>query len=141
MQMMEFSDWINDKYYQWRGKSKKTVSDYAKELGIPQPRLSEWMKPQSMGGKTPRNKKYISILYKKYGAEVYDVLDLPRPEDPLSLVPTPIRKRLMRAQKEIEKEFRDNGVTGEMPEAEEIAIRIMEKYGFTYKDTVEVPDE
>jgi hypothetical protein len=137
---MDFSDWINEKYYTWRGKTKRGITEYAKHLGIPQSLMSEWMKPKNMGGKQPRSQKYISVLFEHYGDEVYKILNLPQPEDPISSLPPPMRKRLRKAQKEIEATFKERGLTGEMPEAERLAIKIMEKHGFKYIETEELPD-
>jgi transcriptional regulator with XRE-family HTH domain len=134
MEMMEFKDWINKKFVEWRGDTRLGVTDFAKYLGISQPTMSSWM-----SGVIPKAPHNIEKLAEKYGDEIYSY-GIPRVDLPMSSFPTPIRRRLRAAQKEIEVSFRERGLTGEMPEAERLTIEIMEKYGFKYTGTEEVPD-
>jgi hypothetical protein len=80
---MEFSDWITNKYVEWRGNAignERTITDFAEMVGVSQSLMTQWMRP---GGKKPRNQTTVTKLVSFFGAEVYDVLDLPRPEQHL----------------------------------------------------------
>ncbi|MEN6624257.1 MAG: hypothetical protein ABFD50_22260, partial [Smithella sp.] len=73
---MEFSDWITKKYIEWRGDSfghEKTISDFAKWMGVSQSVMSYWMKKN---GKVPDTQKSISKIAKRY-PDIYEILELP----------------------------------------------------------------
>jgi len=73
---VEFSDWITEKFVEWRGGrvgQSASVAEFAKLFGASQPLVSGWMKA---GGKVPRAKKYINALAAVYGDEAYEVLGL-----------------------------------------------------------------
>jgi hypothetical protein len=76
---MEFSDWINDKYVQWRGNAvghERTITEFAGMIGVSSSLMTQWMQ---RGGKKPRNQSTISKLVAVFGYEVYDVLGIPHP--------------------------------------------------------------
>jgi transcriptional regulator with XRE-family HTH domain len=78
---MEFWEWMTQKYIDWRGNAvghERTISEFAKKLGVSQSLMSQWMK---RGGKVPNSAKHINSLIEEYGSEVYDVLGLPRPKE------------------------------------------------------------
>lgn len=72
--------------------------------------------------------------------DVYNVFGMPA-AGALNAYPIRLRRRLELAGGEIEAELTRLGITGEMPEAEQIAKRIMEQHGFKYISTEEAPDE
>ncbi len=74
--MKEFSDWITDKYREWRGDAvgrERTITDFANYIGVNQSVVSSWMKK---GGKVPKHKDSIDKLVAKFGPEVYNVLGI-----------------------------------------------------------------
>lgn len=72
---------------------KRTSQDeFAEHLGINQSVLSNWM-----DGNYKPSAKSIAKLVKHFGAEVYDALDLPRPDDPTGV------NRLYKTISEVEK--------------------------------------
>lgn len=127
---MDFHDWINQKFVEWRGKTRKTVTDFAAYVGVSQQVMTGWMKP---GGTLP-SPNNIKKLVKRFGLETYDVLDLQRPGERISRnqLPPAFRDRLDRAEADVNAELARRGLTGEMPEAERITIEIFERYGFKY---------
>lgn len=81
---MNFSDWITQKFVEWRGKrigNSASVKEFAKLFGASQQLMSDWMKPSERGGKAPRSAKYINALAAVYGDEVYSVLGLVKPDE------------------------------------------------------------
>ena len=134
MNDMDFSDWINKKFYEWRGETRKTIEEFADYIGVSQPLMSQWMKKN---GKVPKSKKHVDALINKYGIEeVYKIL--PELGD---YNPPPSLRRMDLARDKINRIMRERNLTGENPEAEEISIRIMGEYGFKYKTTTESENE
>jgi hypothetical protein len=131
IEWMDFSDWINKKYMEWRGASRATISDYSAFLGVPQSLLSQWMK---RGGKVPTSKKYVDALIKIYGNEVFTVLDLPRP---INQPPENFRERLRAALEEALQVMTSKGIEPDSPEGERIIAEIADKYGLEAKRTTD----
>lgn len=133
---MEFWEWIEGKYVEWRGNTRATVKEYADWLGVSQPLLSQWMKK---GGKVPKAKKQIDLLIARYpdDQKLYELLDVDKPSDPFVNLPPAFAKRARSAFVEIKAALEASGAALDSPEAEGITIRIMEKYGFKYQSTEE----
>jgi hypothetical protein len=74
---MDFKEWINLKYAQWRGDSRKTVTAFAAWLNIKQSLMTHWMNGK-MIARDPIN---IAKLARRYGREVYDILGFYLPPD------------------------------------------------------------
>jgi len=74
--MEKFPDWITRKFVEWQAKEgrRKTIEDFAAYLGTSRPLVNMWMN----GNKKP-GRENINILAELFGNEIYDVLDLPRP--------------------------------------------------------------
>lgn len=85
---MEFEEWINDKFLDWRGNTRKGVTEFSEFIGVSQQTMNGWLNNHVI----PKSHKNINQLYEKYGYEVYDTLGLPRPHTPLEEddVPTEI---------------------------------------------------
>lgn len=98
---MGFSDWINDKYIEWRGKTRKTVSDFAKHVGVSQPLMSAWMS----GTKRPSTRT-LPKLAAKY-PDIYGVLGLSLPDS----VPSAVTKIVRRLDDDQLQDFIDYGNT------------------------------
>lgn len=71
MTATDFHPWINQKYIEWRGNSRGTVSEFADYLDISQSTVSAWI--NGSRGK-PETQKIINKLVDKYGDEAYLVL-------------------------------------------------------------------
>lgn len=96
--MKTFSDWINRKFVEWQANEgkRKTIEEFAVYLGTSRPLVNMWMN----GNKKP-GKENINILAELFGNEIYDVLDLPRPNPYLQkinrlweFIPEDIQKKL-----------------------------------------------
>ena len=77
---MKFSQFFEMKYLEWQTKQggRKTVSEFAKWLGIAQTTASTYMS----GKRKPEGDTLIR-LSEKLGIEIYDSLGLPRPDEDL----------------------------------------------------------
>lgn len=132
MDWMEFSEWITQKFIEWRGSTvghAGSVAEYARLFGATQSLMSQWMQ---RGGKTPNSYKYLNALSAMYGKEVYEVLGLQAPETVYDSLPGDFRSRLEAAARELEAELQRRRLTGNEPEALPIAIEIFERHGFKY---------
>lgn len=132
MKNVDFSDWLNKKFVEYRGDTRRTISDFAAHIGVRQPVMSNWMKK---GGNTPKNKNLLRIA-EKLGPEVYDVLDLPRPAfDPFDPMPPAMREALEDAVHELKEAMSKYNLDPVSPAAEALSIEIMERHGFKWIET------
>ena len=121
---MEFSNWIRQKYLDWRGDKigqAASVAEFSKNLKASHQLVAEWMKPN---GKIPNSPKYINALVYEYGYEVYDVLGLPRP----SLSPENARL-LLEASKDLIRSTKELGIDIDDPTYENLFIEVYSKHG------------
>jgi transcriptional regulator with XRE-family HTH domain len=95
--MSEFSDWMTKKFLEWQTEQgkRKTVEEFSVYIGVSRPLVNMWMNGNQIPGK--ENIKYLSEIF---GNEVYDVLNLPRPNPYLQklnrlweFIPEDIQKR------------------------------------------------
>lgn len=136
--VVEFAEWIEAKFLEWRkdryGRGT-SVAEFAKQFGVSQQLMSDWMKK---GGKKPRTAKYINALAAIYGNEVYAVLGLTPPgKDDYSNLPPDVRL----AVEEVNRELAARGIGAESPEAEKITIAIFAKYGWSHTSSSDVEDD
>ena len=76
MKNKKFAYWLNDKYIEWMKKDRKRgVSKFAIWLGFKQATISGYLNGQHVP-----NPENIEKLAGKLGYEIYDALDLPRPD-------------------------------------------------------------
>jgi len=71
---------LDMKFLTWQMESggRRTVAEFAEWIGLPQSTLSTWW-----SGKFKPTGDKVKILANKLGPEVYDALDLPRPDPDL----------------------------------------------------------
>jgi len=74
--MATVADWLKQKYLEWQLSlgDRRSISQFADFLGVPQPSLSEWM-----GNKYQPRGTSVAKIAEKLGYEVYDVLGITRP--------------------------------------------------------------
>jgi transcriptional regulator with XRE-family HTH domain len=74
--MKTFSDWITRQFVEWQAKqgTRKTLEEFAAYIGVSRPLLNMWMN----GNKKP-GRENVKLLSEIFGYEIYDVLELPRP--------------------------------------------------------------
>ena len=136
MKLMDFSDWITQKYVEWRGSAignSRSITQFSAWIGVSQQLMSEWMK---QSGKVPKHKKTIDRLVNRFGIEVYDVLGIPDKDRRFILLdqlPSSLRSRIEAAMNEINTRFEEEEVDDpESTEAERIAVEVMAKYGLKF---------
>lgn len=71
-----FPNWINRQFVLWQAEQgkRKTIDEFAAYIGISRPLLNMWLN----GNRKPGTEN-IKLLEEIFGMEVYDALDLPRP--------------------------------------------------------------
>ena len=74
--MNNFSSWITRKYVEWQANvgRRTTIEEFAAYLGTSRPLVNMWMN----GNKKP-GKENVKILAELFGNEIYDILEIPRP--------------------------------------------------------------
>lgn len=74
--MTTVADWLKQKYLEWQLSlgDRRSISQFAEYIGVPQPSLSEWM-----GNKYLPRGTSVAKIAEKLGYEVYDVLGISRP--------------------------------------------------------------
>jgi transcriptional regulator with XRE-family HTH domain len=127
---MDWTDWINRKYVEWRGQSRGTIQEFAQYIGVSQALMSLWMK---RGGSKPNSPANISKLVAIYGVEVYEVLGLPVPaeEIPLDQLPEDLQADLRGFLYEVPAALDAAGVDAGSETGKNILKELMAKYGFT----------
>jgi SOS regulatory protein LexA len=76
MDIMEFSEWITQKFVDWRGDrigKGSSIAEFGRQFGASQQLMSEWMKKD---GKKPTSTKYVNALVRVYGDEILEILDI-----------------------------------------------------------------
>ena len=71
---MSFHSWINEKFLEWRGSTRRSVSEFSAYLGVSQPTVSAWLN-RTRG--QPTSNRIIAALADKLGPEIYSVLGMP----------------------------------------------------------------
>lgn len=74
--MSEFSDWITRKFVEWQATQgrRKTIEEFATFIGVSRPLVNMWMNANQKPGK-----ENIKLLAKIFGVDVYDALNMDRP--------------------------------------------------------------
>lgn len=76
---VDFHEWMNKKYIEWRGDSReRNQTQFAAWLGISDSLLTSYLDPK---GRKPKQKGVIDKLIRRYGSEVYKILNLPQPPE------------------------------------------------------------
>lgn len=133
---MKLSDWLETQYLLWKGDSKKTYTDFAVYLDVPNTSLSNWL-----NSGTKMRADTVSKIARKLGPEIYDVLGLDRPDanDPRSVLftagfPPELVERLLLAREEYSTELSKRGISTDSPEAREIIKTALARHGFHLTD-------
>jgi transcriptional regulator with XRE-family HTH domain len=137
--MSKFSDWMTKKYIEWRGDTRRTVTDFADYVGVSQQTLSQWLNKDDV---VPQAKN-VTVLADRFGPEIYEVLGLPVPLyiQEIRAIPQAIRERILAAASEISNAIYGSAIDPESPEALVIATTVMAKYGFKTIDTTQSPPD
>ena len=81
--MNKFPNYLTKKFLEWQTElgARKTLEDFADYLNVSRPLLSFWM-----NGKRIPNADNLENISAKLGNEIYDVLELPRPNPHLQKI-------------------------------------------------------
>ncbi len=101
--MNNFPKYLERKYLEWQQQKgeRKTIEEFAAYLGVSQGIVSFWM-----NGRRKPNQLSVEMLAGVFGLEVYDALDLPRPDADLHFIQsqwenlTPEERHIIRQQAE-----------------------------------------
>lgn len=82
--MIKFPQYLEREYLRWQQQQggRKTVAEFAAWLGVKQSTVSMWWN----GNSTPRDDSVIRNIAKRLGMEVYDVLEMERPDPDLAYI-------------------------------------------------------
>jgi len=131
----KFHEWITSKYVAWRGDAvgnERSITDYAREIGVSQSLMSQWMRPPERGGKVPRSQQSINGLVKLYGNEVYTVLGLHPPEQiSIAQLPRSMRRRVAEATEEWMNAVNKMNLDPESDGAITLAVEIFSRHGLS----------
>jgi transcriptional regulator with XRE-family HTH domain len=109
-----FPSWISRQFVLWQAKQgeRKTIDEFSAYLGVSRPLLNMWMN----GNRKPGSEN-IKLLAEIFGNDVYDALDLPRPN--------PYLEKLNRVweflPEEIQKKFSEEA---EKYETQNVIVRV-----------------
>lgn len=130
---MSFQEWLNEKFVEWRGKSRDSVSDFALYLGFKQSQVSAWM-----NGNYKPSTRSVPALADKLGPEIYDVLGFSRPQEPQMISPEELlnrlspeaKERFIAASVEAATEIQSSGISPNSSEAADIFRKVYKRHGF-----------
>ena len=83
MHTMTFPKWLEQRFLAWQNQQgmRKTLDEFAAYLGVGRQILSAWLN----GTRSP-SPESLRLLAAKLGPEVYDALDLERPDPDLAFI-------------------------------------------------------
>ena len=122
----DWYEFANNAFIEWRGNTRKTLTEFAEWIGISQPVMSQQMKK---GGSVPRDLKTIDAWCRRYGiTQIYSILGFTIREvvDPIDSLPEPTRS----IAREIRETVAEYNVAFDSPKALELQEEILKKYGF-----------
>jgi transcriptional regulator with XRE-family HTH domain len=103
---------------------RTTQQEFADYIGITRSALALYL----TGKRLPEGDN-LRIMAMRLGRDIYDILDAPRELPDLAL-------EASAALDEIRRTIEKSGVSLDSPEAEQITIEIMERYGFKHTSTI-----
>lgn len=84
--LQAWRQFTNKKFLEWQNELgvRKTVTEFAKYIGFPQPTVSFWLH----GSRYPKSSEEIEKLSSIWGLTVYDTLKIERPDEYLYILKT-----------------------------------------------------
>ncbi|MFZ1548042.1 MAG: helix-turn-helix transcriptional regulator [Candidatus Nitrotoga sp.] len=81
--MNKFSEWMTKQFVQWQAEqgTRKTLEEFAAYVGVSRPLINMWM-----NGNQKPGAENIKLMGELFGSEIYDVLELPRPNPHLQKI-------------------------------------------------------
>jgi hypothetical protein len=123
--LVEFKDWFLEKFVEWRGKTTNGPTAYARYLGIKQQAVNDWLQ----GKYIPKSHEHITRLAELY-PEVYTVLGMEGPPDPLTGLPDDFARRVRLAGSRIRNAIEQGEVSPGTPEYDKFVTDTMREFGF-----------
>ncbi len=132
--MKSFQEWLESKYSEWEKSQSGNQSYYtfARFLDVGHSSLALWIS----GSAIPEGDD-LSKIAGKLGLEVFDALNLPRPDSPgakltagFPHLPSAMQTRLSNAVSETSQAILGEKLNPESNEAKRLAVSIFEKWGF-----------
>lgn len=123
--VVKFDVWINEKFFEWRGKSHKNVTEFAAYIGVTRQVLEKWMTNKSVPSTQSLQK--LAIHY----PEVYGIMGL-EPPDPLARFPEEVKESLGPVLGELQDALDGlaaRGISADSPEGVRIFTKILESHG------------
>lgn len=128
-------NFVRIKFAEWRGPGRASLVDYAKHADMSQQTMSNLYNGKFK--RRPEPETYGKLV-KLYGVEVYDVLDLPRPNESevLSKLREDLRESVDAALEEIRSSALNNGKENVSPEELEKINEILRRHLDKFQDTM-----
>ena len=126
-EFMKFKKWVNDKYIDWRGDTRATISDFAAYIGVSQTTMSTWMNSDF----TPNAKSLqkIAVVF----PEIYDALGLKSTAasaaDWLASLSPDERTKFNSAYIAALRELELKEIESASPEGEKLIRSVLERFG------------
>jgi hypothetical protein len=125
-----FSEWLNERFFDWRGKTHNNLTDFANYLAISQQLVNTWV-----NGKYLPGPDHVIILFDIY-PDFFDHFPELLPAN-LRLVPRELRNLEREARLEVKRRCLLRDIPLDSPEAESISIEVFKEFGFIWRDTTQ----
>jgi DNA-binding XRE family transcriptional regulator len=133
-----FASFLNDRFFEYRGKTDLNWTDFARTIGITQQTIAAWKNGYLKRAPDQENQEKLISFFEEKHPEIYDVLGLRRPSSAglsIDLGDPAFIKRVVGAANKLEAELTRRGISLDSPEGEEIAIRIFSESEFSHTAT------
>jgi transcriptional regulator with XRE-family HTH domain len=126
-----FRDWLEKRFYEWRGDRLLSISDFADYLGVQQQSVSGWWNGRSI----PSSSDHITKLAAAF-PDIYDILEVVDPRTQLPpQVPPELVSLFISAHEESVRRLQEKHLSGSEPEAQQIIKDTFIEFGFNLKKT------
>jgi transcriptional regulator with XRE-family HTH domain len=130
----EFTRYLMREFRAWeeRQGGKRSVSEWARRLGVKQPTLSRWM-----NGDTTPDAAGVAVLVEQLGGEVYTILGIQPPEEiSVSGLPDEFRRRLEAATIEARNALASSGIEVTSTTGWSLVAEVFSRHGFEVAVTI-----
>jgi transcriptional regulator with XRE-family HTH domain len=124
----DFTRYLMREFRAWeeRQGGKRSVSEWARRLGVKQPTLSRWM-----NGDTTPDAAGVAVLVEQLGSEVYEILGIQAPEEiSVSGLPDEFRRRLEAATVEARNALTGSGIDASSMAGMALVAGVFARHGF-----------
>lgn len=127
MNVVEIKDFLFNALMELQAKEGRRISvtEFATYLDASQQQTSAWM-----AGKYKPSADNIAKIAKRF-PDIYDALNMPRPASNLDQLPPGLRALFDSVVSDISSALSKRGIPPEDPEADKIAMQILQQHGFS----------